>query len=100
MESEDPKWGALFLAVEFCPEDLNFDIRISSQCTRFIHNCRTSNNLHMLLEQTGSRLDHMMSLSHNPPTTALAQCCGALYLTSTVMAHLLANHAPEEVIPL
>jgi hypothetical protein len=103
MDSEDPRWGALFLAasvhstVGHSAETGAELLQTTSLLTRLVANCRISNNLHVLLEQAGSRLDHMLSLQHVPTGSLSAQCTGALHLTSTVMAHLLANHAPEEV---
>lgn len=98
IDSEDPKWGALFLAVEFTTDDIHSkETMLSRQCGRLVSNCRTSNNLLKLLEQAASRLEHVMSLHFSPSTTIIKQCCGALHLTGHVMSYLFSHLGPEEV---
>ena len=98
MDSEDPKWGALFLAVEYYADDMQHkEMMMSTHWARLITNCRKSNNLHKLLEQTANRLHHMMTLKHSPANALPKQCCGALYLTASVMTYLFSHHGPDEV---
>ena len=98
MDSEDPKWGALFLAVEYYADDMQQrEAVMAAHWARLITNCRKSNNLHKLLEQTANRLHHMMSLKHSPANALPKQCCGALYLSASVMSYLFSHYGPDEV---
>jgi hypothetical protein len=96
IESEDPRWSALFRTKDiFClrgDED-----EFETFCSRLSINAHATGNLSQLFEHAASKIDFCMMKRTKPTPLIIEQCCASLHLCGLILNYFASSLLPHEV---